>query len=139
MSEFVISLKQKYLDLMLAKEKSIELRRRPMHQLTKDSRVWIYGSLPVGAIKAVATVKQVLHLPPDVAWERYSAHIAISESEYMAYVEDSDQVSLVVWDEIQPLVQEFSLSDIRKSIPGFRPPQFYSQFSPPRGLKRIAG
>ena len=136
MSEFIISLKPHYLDLMLSGEKKAELRRRPMY-IPDGSKVWIYGALPVGAIKAYAMVKRVLHMPPGKAWREHKAHIAISRKEYLAYVADSECVSVVVWDEIKWLGNDFSLSDLRRNDPRFHPPQFYSQFSPPAKLKKL--
>lgn len=135
MSEFIISLKPQYLDLMLSGEKTVELRNRPMY-LPEGSGVWIYGALPVGAIRAYAVVRSVLHLSRTRAWEEYGTYIAIPRSKYRAYVAGADRVSVVVWDEVMWLKDEFSLSDIRESDPYFRPPQFYSQFRPPAKLKR---
>lgn len=134
MSEFIISLKPKYLDLMISGEKTIELRRRPIKRMGENSRVWVYGTLPVGAIKALGIVKSVLNLPAEAAWKKHKAQIAISEDEYFAYVESSEYVSLIIWEAITPLKEEYSLSDIRRKLPNFQPPQFYSEFTPPSRL-----
>lgn len=134
MSEFIISLKPRYLDLMIDGQKTIELRKRPMRMLGENSRVWIYGILPVGAVRALATVKSVLDLPASIAWKKHGAQIAISEDEYFAYVADSEYVSLIVWEDITLLKDEFSLSELRQNLPFFQPPQFYSQFTPPLSL-----
>lgn len=136
MTEFIISLKPEYLDLMLSGEKTIELRKRPLHLLSENSNVWVYGTLPLGAIAALATVKNVLRMSPVAAWKSYRTQIAITKKEYSDYVADSEHVSLVFWEKVKPLSKDFSLSEIRQKDPCFQPPQFYSQFSPPRILKQ---
>lgn len=64
--------------------KTVELRRRFM-QLPQGSRLWIYATLPVGALVATATICMIDYDEPEVLWARYRHQAAVSERLFFDY------------------------------------------------------
>lgn len=64
--------------------KTVELRRRFMSMPT-GSRLWIYSTLPVGALVATATIVAIDYDSPNVLWSRYRIEAAVSESVFYEY------------------------------------------------------
>lgn len=64
--------------------KTVELRRRFM-PLPKGSRLWIYATLPVGALVATANVFAIDYDAPNSLWTRYKNEVAVSESLFFDY------------------------------------------------------
>ena len=64
--------------------KTVELRRRFMH-LPLGSRLWIYSTLPVGALVATATIVDIDYGSPHELWSRYQSKAAISKNLFFKY------------------------------------------------------
>ena len=80
----MISIKPRFASSILAGQKTVELRRRFMN-LPKDSKLWIYSTLPVGAIVAFATLRETIRDTPAELWMKYNDRIGIPRCEFDAY------------------------------------------------------
>ena len=123
MNEALISIKPRYVRRMLNGEKSVEIRNRTVN-LTPESRLWIYSTLPQGCIEAVAEVGRVEVGTPLSIWRKYADSLCISETTYRLYVNGSSNVSAIKIKKVSQLPSALSLSMLKLWIPGFHPPQF---------------
>jgi predicted transcriptional regulator len=69
--------------------KTVELRRRFM-SLPIGSRLWIYSTLPVGALVATATITCIDYDSPYALWTRYQSEAAVSETVFFKYFSGCD-------------------------------------------------
>jgi len=118
-----ISIKPKYVGMLLRGEKSIEIRSRAVN-LAPGSRLWIYSTLPKGCLEAVANVQSVKIDSPDVIWKHYHKKINISRDAFLSYVNGSQKVSAILLEDVRRVVPSLTLGDLRFEIRCFHPPQF---------------
>ena len=123
MNEALISIKPRYVRRMLDGEKSVEIRNRTVN-LTPESRLWIYSTLPKGCIEAVAEVGRVEVGTPYAIWHKYGDSLCISETTYRLYVNGASRVSAIKITKVSQLPSALSLSMLKICVPGFHPPQF---------------
>ena len=80
----MISIKPEFASSILSGMKTIELRRR-FPDMPIGSKLWIYSTLPVGAIIAVVTLDSINRDSPENLWLKYSEKAQIKLSEFNAY------------------------------------------------------
>jgi len=136
MNDALISIKPQFVRKILSGEKTVEVRSRAI-ALSPDTRLWIYSTLPVGRIEAVAIVDSVKTGAPQYIWNRFRAKIGISVSEFEEYVEESDQVSAIALVKARRVERPLTLAYLRIVVPGFHPPQFLKYLDPSDLLLRI--
>jgi predicted transcriptional regulator len=124
----LISIKPKYTDKIISGEKTIEIRRRSVN-LCAGTRLWIYSTLPVGAIAAFATIEDVFCSTPNAIWDKYHSVTALSSAEYRDYTSGCKIVSAIKLTEVFQ-IKPISLFQLRISNPMFFPPQFYLKIMP---------
>ncbi len=123
MTDALISIKPKYVNMILSGDKSIEIRNRPV-KLQQGTRLWIYSTLPRGCVEAVAVVHSIEFDAPSMIWKHYSDRIGVSRSTFLTYVNGAKQVSAIFLKGASRLLPSLTLSDLRSEIEGFNPPQF---------------
>ena len=109
---------------MLSGEKTVELRRRPMH-VAPSTRVWIYSKLPRGCIEAVGVIDEVVRAPPRRIWQTYGARTGISRAEFDSYFADAIVAFAILLRDIQQLAPVLTLMHLRRNFTLFHPPQFF--------------
>ncbi len=80
----MISIKPEFAESILSGEKTIELRRRFI-DLPLGSKLWIYSTLPVGAVVGVATLETVDRDTPQNLWKKYAHRTQISSPDFDRY------------------------------------------------------
>lgn len=128
MNNFLISIKPKYVHRMLSGEKSIEIRRRSVN-LPDGAILWVYATLPVGRILAVAVVECILSDKPHKIWLKYASQLGVREDEYAAYVGNCDRISAIKIRSIEKIEPSIPLSLLRSRVKGFHPPQFMARLT----------
>jgi len=123
MTNVLISIKPKYVDLILSGDKSVEIRNRPV-KLQPETSLWIYSTLPRGCLEAVAEVHAIELDAPSVIWNQYHNKIGASQHAFLTYVNGSRQISAIFLKNVRRLTPSLTLSDLRSEIEGFNPPQF---------------
>jgi len=126
--DILISVEERHALNMLAGNKSVELRRKPLN-ISFGTRVWVYSKLPRGQVQALAVVDEVVADAPDKIWNSYGAQSAISKSEFDAYFADARTGYAIVFKEVRPLAPILNLSSIREKISHFHPPQFFKRLT----------
>jgi predicted transcriptional regulator len=116
--------------------KTVEVRTKNV-TLGAGSHLWIYSTLPVGEISAVAKVGATYRLAVERAWREFKHVMGLSRSDYLAYVNGNSLVSLISLNEVHVLKKPLSLASIRKAHPRFNPPQFLKRLQQRDGVYRL--
>ncbi|MEP0338998.1 MAG: ASCH domain-containing protein [Alphaproteobacteria bacterium] len=127
-SEFdaLISIKPRFVDLILSGVKTVELRRRAP-QIPENTTIWIYSTVPIAKVLAFATVGAVYEGPKGAIWERFSESMAISRSEFEKYLSGSERASAIQLKKVQKIEDPVALSHIKSQVSNFHPPQFFQK------------
>ena len=128
MNNVLISIKPKYVQKMLSGEKSIEIRRRSVN-LPNGALLWIYATLPLGCILAVAVVECILFDKPHKIWSKYAPQIGVGEDEFATYVRNCDRISAIKIRSIDKIEPSIPLSLLKSRVKGFHPPQFMARLN----------
>ena len=128
MSQVILSLKPQYAELILSGEKTVELRNRIV-RMEPGTVIWIYATMPVGGIVALAELDSVVHDTPAEIWFRYEKEMCIDRAHFDSYIDNREDVSALILSSVRELGQSVTLDWIRRSIGSFQPPQFYSRLS----------
>jgi predicted transcriptional regulator len=128
-AEILISVKPLYFDLMVAGEKTVELRRRAM-RVPAGTRVWIYSTVPNGWVGAVGEVSYVHESRPCEIWDRFAERAGISRQAFNGYFNGADRGCAIIFRRIVPLQRAVLLDDLRRHVGSFHPPQFYKRLDP---------
>ncbi len=126
--DILISVEERHASNMLAGNKSVELRRKPLN-ICSGTRVWIYSKLPRGQIQALAIVDEVIAGTPRKVWARYGAQSGITKKEFDAYFEDIKICYAIILQKVKPVAPILKLESIRNKISHFHPPQFFKRLS----------
>jgi predicted transcriptional regulator len=126
--DILISVEERHASNMLAGNKSVELRRKPLN-ISSGTRVWVYSKLPRGQVQALAVVDEIVADIPEKIWNSYGAQSAISKIEFDAYFANAKIGYAIVFQEVRPLAPILNLSSIREKITHFHPPQFFKRLS----------
>lgn len=115
-----ISVKPRYADAILDGRKTVELRRtRP--NLPDGSLIILYSSTPMRAVVGWAQLTGVREGTPVEIWDGYGDAAAITEVDYDAYFDGTDQAFAIELDDVVAAEQPIPLSTIREL--GIQPPQ----------------
>lgn len=125
MNQAIISLKPQYVDLILSREKTVELRNRIV-RMEPGTVIWIYATQPVGAIVAIAELVSVVHDRPEEIWVQFESEMCIDRAHFDAYINNRESVSVLILSSVRKLKQLVTLDWIRRSVSNFQPPQFYA-------------
>lgn len=126
--DLLISIHPKHAQSILAGEKSVELRRRPI-RAPRGSRLWIYSTLPEGKIVGTATIDNVTAGTPEEIWEKFSTFSGVDAAEYNSYFDGSGQAFAISLEQVRKIASPLSLASIRAEVAAFHPPQFVKHLS----------
>ncbi len=129
MRDVVISIKPRFVDLILDGRKTVELRKATT-RLPKGTRALIYASSPRMAVVAQARIHARHRLPVDEIWSRFGQRAMISEAEFTAYYGDAREGVALELERVRPLMEPVSLAELRGFDGAFRPPQSYMRLPP---------
>jgi predicted transcriptional regulator len=122
----LISVEHNYVLKMLNGHKTAEIRRRQL-RIRPGTRVWIYSKLPRGHVELVATADEVVAAPPRTLWKLYRERIAVTYSEFEAYLQGVEVGCVVLLRDIRPLEPALNLDALRRTSGNFHPPQFFKR------------
>ena len=133
-SDILISVEPRYFASILSGEKTVELRRRAL-RVTEGARIWLYCKAPIASISAVCRLRYSETLPVADLWTKHSSELALSRSEYDAYLDGRDTAHALVLDEVRSLDDPINLEAARALRLNFQPPQFFMHLRPGCDLK----
>ena len=127
-TEALISIRPQYANAILDGFKTVELRRR-IPQIEIGSRLWIYSTLPEGAVIGSVLVEGVVRLAPSELWKRYGSRAAIAKKDFDRYFEGTDcSVGILLCNPQRRTPVD--LSSLRQVRTDFQPPQVISRLGP---------
>jgi predicted transcriptional regulator len=117
----LLSVKPKYVDLILAGTKTVEFRRSWAVQ--EVGVLVIYASSPVQKLVAIANVDGVQHLSPTRLWKvSQQCGGGLTQAELKAYYAGKDRGFAVMLGKVKPAHKQ---ADPKELFPGFVPPQSF--------------
>jgi predicted transcriptional regulator len=122
----LISIEYDYVLKMLSGVKTVEIRRRQL-RIHPGTRVWIYSKLPRGHVEVVAIADEIVAASPRKIWELYQNRIAITPSEFRAYLQGVEVACAILFRDVTPLRPALKLDTLRRNSRNFHPPQFFKR------------
>ena len=119
-----LSVKPRFAEMLLAGEKTVELRRvRP--RLQRGDVILLYASSPTSRVVGYCHVAEVVSDAPQRLWHSVEERAAVSRTEYDKYFEGAARATGIVVERATALQNHISLADLRRHVPGFMPPQSF--------------
>lgn len=125
MKDVLMSIKPQHVKNILDGAKTVELRRRAV-SFSAGTKIWIYCTLPIGAIQLVATTAKIEINTPKYIWNKYANDMCIDGDEFFRYVYGAQFVSAISLTKIVKLKAPISLKMLRTQFSYLNPPQSYS-------------
>jgi predicted transcriptional regulator/GNAT superfamily N-acetyltransferase len=123
----LMSIRAQYVDMILAGEKSIEVRRR-FSEEHKGSIALLYATKPVGQVLGDALIADVISDYPQKIWKEFHHQIGASKEEYDSYCAGDEKVNAIFLSHVSKYPHPFNWSSVIESFTGIqRPPQSYQK------------
>lgn len=123
-SALLVSVKPVYVAMLLAGRKTVELRRtRP--GLPPGAEVLIYASSPTRELVAKARIAEIRADTPDRIWETFGVATGLTRSGFDEYFEGARTAVAISLTTVVALEEGIPLSELRRRLRGFRPPQSF--------------
>lgn len=122
----ILSIKPRYLDRILAGDKTVELRKRSA-RIEPGTRILLYATAPTCAVVGEARVEFRERLPLAELWRRHGQAASVTRIDFDAYYAEADEGVALGLTEVVPYARALSLRSLRQADAGFRPPQSYMQ------------
>jgi predicted transcriptional regulator len=135
--EILISLKPKHAAHIFEGEKTVELRKRRLN-IEPGTRIWIYATSPIAAIKGYANLVQIETGTPSLIWKRLGSQTGISKDEFDIYFAACEVAHALVLADVMEMKQALPLKQIRERISNFQPPQFFCHLNGARKTMRLS-
>ena len=120
----LLSVKPKYAAMLLSGKKTVELRRiRP--RVEPGDVVLIYATLPECRIVGYCHVTKVLLEVPTALWSEVGSATGVSRVDFDRYFEGVQTAVGIVMERPAAISERLSLEELRRLVPGFRPPQSF--------------
>lgn len=128
----IISIRPKFVQEILSGVKTIELRRR-IPPIDVGTNLWIYATLPIGAVVAVAVATRIFRGSPDELWSSHGHKAGIAKIDFDSYFQGTSTgigIELSFVRKICPV----SIKHLRSMRKGFHPPQVIAKITPAEAL-----
>lgn len=119
-----ISIQPKFVEKILSKEKTIELRRKFPQILAKNTQLLIYSSSPQQQVLATATIQTVEKLPTSKIWKQYASETCIDKVLFDTYFHNALFGFAIQLSKVKKIRQPLSRKDLKTKY-GITPPQSY--------------
>lgn len=122
-----LSIHPRYVDAILAGEKSIELRRRKPR--ISEGPALIYATSPRMELVATAWMSSVTQEPLGPLWQTAKDSAFVSRSEFHEYFSGLELGTALHLCRVEPFASAITLERLRKLWRGFQPPQGFRYIS----------
>lgn len=122
----LMSIKPKFVQLILQGKKTVEIRRTNI-KATKGDKVAIYASNPQKQIVGFFTIENIQYENIDRIWSELGEYTCLSGHEYKDYLAGKDKACAITISEIEK-VEGCSLEEISSKL-SIRIPQSYRYIS----------
>lgn len=125
MNDVLISIRPQHVEKIISGRKKVELRRRRLN-IEPGVRMWIYATRPEARVQAVATVVGNEVGCPRRLWPKIASVSGTSYKALRAYCGGSAEVTVLWLADVKRLQGSLGLMSLRREVPGFAPPQFFT-------------
>jgi predicted transcriptional regulator len=119
--EAIISIHPKFADAILARTKTVELRRR-IPPVVIGTRLWIYATRPVAALIGTAIIEGIVRGTPDAIWNLCADRANVSRAEFDRYFFETREAIGISLCKAQK-IEAIEIERLRNWRIGFHPPQ----------------
>ena len=123
-----LAIKPEFANKILAKEKTIELRKLRPH-IKEGDYIIIYASSPIKGVVGFAKVKKIIEISPNEMWKIYSSKLCIDKNRYDNYFLNKRKAIGIEIESIRNIQPIITLEEIKKIDNSFIPPQGYRYVS----------
>ena len=123
----LISIRPNYAQAILAGTKRVELRRR-IPVIGRGTRLWIYATLPLGAVVGSVTVEKIIEGTPTLIWNTLMGRTALTRCEFDEYFSGTDRALALLLSNVVK-TREIGIGELRTLLEGFHPPQVMVRLS----------
>jgi predicted transcriptional regulator len=135
--EILISLKPKHATHIFEGRKTVELRKRRPN-IKSGTRIWIYATSPIAAIRGYANLAQIQTGPPSIIWKTLGSQTGISKDEFDDYFDACQVAHALVLTDVMEMKKALPLKRIRELLINFQPPQFFCHLNGARKTMRLS-
>jgi predicted transcriptional regulator len=133
-----LSLRPEYAELLLAGEKTVELRRiRPRAPIGTD--VLLYASSPRCELVGICSIGAIGQATPDDIWKLHGSNTGIGRTAFHSYFRGASQAVAITVKDPRRLESPISLSQLRAEWVNFQPPQSFRYVSYQDALRFLSG
>jgi predicted transcriptional regulator len=132
----LMSVKPKFVDMILSGEKDVELRRR-LPSFMPGTRLFLYSSSPSKAVMGLAFVEDIHFLPKAELWTNFGHRTGVDWPQFSSYLEGTSHACGIEIYRSRRFQNPISLDVLREYCQGFRPPQSYQFVRPQDPLAHI--
>ena len=119
----LVSIQPKYVDLILAGTKRIELRRQVPR--VSSGPALIYASSPRKELVASFQIAHVLNTSIELMWQRVQDHAGVTREAFDEYYTGAKSAVGIWIKDVKALPKPIPLVDLRLVWDGFHPPQSF--------------
>ena len=121
----VLSLKPRFADAILAGSKTVELRRSEP-KIVVPTRALIYATSPVRALVGTCIVTSVKSGQLEALWREFGPRTGVDHQEFLDYFDGVKKGTALTLSDPESLLRPISLTLLRETSQGFRPPQSFA-------------
>ena len=119
-----LSIKPEFVNKILCKSKSIELRKHKPNATVGDY-VLIYSTQPQKSVIGFAKIKKIIECNPNKMWNDNASFIGIDKDRFFEYYKDQNKSIGIEFSDVCKLKVSIPLNEIKNKHPKFTPPQTY--------------
>ncbi len=127
----LLSIHPCYTALILARKKTIELRKR-QPRVPAGTLVVMYASSPTCALVGAFVLRGIVSERPAELWADHGPQTGVSRDVFERYYAGREQAFGLLVGDVMPLEEQVSLAALRRRWRGFHPPQSYRYLHPTR-------
>lgn len=108
----MISIRPEFVSGIIAGTKTVEVRRSIV-RLPVGSTLWVYSTLPVGAIVATATLSHVEYDSPNKLWTKFRHSVGILKENFDQYFNNCPLGTAIILSNVEEIIP-IPLDEIRE-------------------------
>lgn len=125
--DILISIRPSFADAIFNGSKTVEIRRR-IPPIKPGARLWIYVTKPVGEVRGVARVREVIEGDSDAVWRACGSRTGLMRSDFEAYLDGSATAYGIVLQDVE-IGRPISMATLKTLRAGFHPPQVVTRLT----------
>lgn len=123
----LISIRPNFANAIFNGSKTVEVRRK-IPPIKLGIRLWIYVTKPVGEVRGVARIAEIVEGDPDMVWRACGPQTGLAWAAFNDYLAGSAKAYGLVLQEVE-IGRPASMEALRALRTGFHPPQVITRLT----------